>query len=75
MARLYRNAAIIEWHYIAEEGNPKLDGLYFVASRLNPHRVFTCHYRPEFGWSQGTKGRHLYAWAALPDFPPLSPQI
>lgn len=75
MARMFHNAVVIEWHYIAEEGQPKTEGSYLVASTRNQHRVFSAHYRPRDGWALKSKGRYVYAWATLPDFPPLSPQI
>lgn len=75
MVRTYHNAAIIEWHYIAEEGTPKQEGNYLVASTRNQHRVFSARFRPSSGWAMKCKGRYIYAWAESPDFPPLDPQL
>lgn len=75
MSRIYSNAAVIEWHYIDASGTPKAEGNYLVASTMNQHRVFSAKYSPSKGWHLKDKGRHIYAWAENPDFPPLAPQI
>lgn len=73
--KLYQNAVIIEWNYTSEAGNPKAEGLFLVASRRNTKRVFTAAFRPGLGWATPNKGKYIYAWAALPVFPPLLPSL
>lgn len=50
---------------------PKRSGVYLAATLTNIHRVFYCKYNAGKGWALKDKGRNVYAWAELPEFPPV----
>ena len=72
MPHIYNNAAVIEWNYVRDVGNPKREGSFVVASTRTLHRVFQAKYTPSTGWHTRNRGRYIYAWAMLPDYPPLA---
>lgn len=50
---------------------PKRSGTYIAASLKNTKRVFFCKYTAGKGWALKDKGRNIYAWAEMPEFPPV----
>ena len=57
-----------EWHYVKEEGTPKIEGHYLVCLRSKDKDVFDCwiYYDKDVGWySLKVRMKDIYAWKEI----------
>ena len=69
-----------EWHYVKDEGTPKVEGHYLVCLRNKDRDIFDCwiYYDKDVGWySMKVRMKDIYAWKeiVLPELPKESEQI
>ena len=57
-----------EWHYVKEEGTPKVEGHYLVCLRNKDKDIFDCwiYYDKDIGWySMKVRIKDIYAWKEI----------
>ena len=57
-----------EWHYVKDEGTPKVEGHYLVCLRNKDHDIFDCwiYYDKDVGWySMKVRMKDIYAWKEI----------
>ena len=57
-----------KWHYVKDEGTPKVEGHYLVCLRNKDHDIFDCwiYYDKDVGWySMKVRMKDIYAWKEI----------
>lgn len=57
-----------EWHYVKDEGTPKIEGHYLVCLRNKDHDIFDCwiYYDKDVGWySMKVRMKDICAWKEI----------
>ena len=57
-----------EWHYVKDEGTPKVEGHYLVCLRNKDKDIFDCwiYYDKDIGWySMKVRMKDVYAWKEI----------
>ena len=57
-----------EWHYVKDEGTPKVEGHYLVCLRNKNRDIFDCwiYYDKDVGWySMKVRMKDIYAWKEI----------
>ncbi len=57
-----------EWHYVKNEGTPKVEGHYLVCLRNKDRDIFDCwiYYDKDVGWySMKVRMKDIYAWKEI----------
>ena len=57
-----------EWHYVKDEGTPKVEGHYLVCLRNKDKDIFDCwiYYDKDIGWySMEVRMKDIYAWKEI----------
>ena len=57
-----------EWHYVKDEGTPKVEGHYLVCLRNKDKDIFDCwiYYDKDVGWySIKVRMKDIYAWKEI----------
>jgi hypothetical protein len=57
-----------EWHYVKDEGTPKVEGHYLVCLRNKDRDIFDCwiYYDKDVGWySMKVRMKDIYAWKEI----------
>ena len=57
-----------EWHYVKDEGTPKIEGHYLVCLENKDHDIFDCwiYYDKDVGWySMKVRMKDIYAWKEI----------
>ena len=57
-----------EWHYVKDEGTPKVEGHYLVCLRNKDRDIFDCwiYYDKDVGWySMKVRIKDIYAWKEI----------
>ena len=57
-----------EWHYVKDEGTPKVEGHYLVCLRNKDMDIFDCwiYYDKDVGWySLKVRMKDIYAWKEI----------
>ena len=57
-----------EWHYVKDEGTPKIEGHYLVCLRNKDKDIFDCwiYYDKDVGWySLKVRMKDIYAWKEI----------
>ena len=57
-----------EWHYVKDEGTPKVEGHYLVCLRNKDMDIFDCwiYYDKDVGWySMKVRIKDIYAWKEI----------
>ena len=57
-----------EWHYVKDEGTPKVEGHYLVCLRNKDKDIFDCwiYYDKDVGWySMKVRMKDIYAWKEI----------
>ena len=57
-----------EWHFVKDEGTPKVEGHYLVCLRNKDKDVFDCwiYYEKDVGWcSMKVRMKDIYAWKEI----------
>jgi len=57
-----------EWHFVKDEGTPKIEGHYLVCLRNKDHDIFDCwiYYDKDVGWySMEVRMKDIYAWKEI----------
>ena len=57
-----------EWHYVKDEGTPKVEGHYLVCLRNEDRDVFDCwiYYDEDVGWyCMKVRMKDIYAWKEI----------
>ena len=57
-----------EWHYVKDEGTPKVEGHYLVCLRNKDMDIFDCwiYYDKDVGWySMKVRMKDIYAWKEI----------
>ena len=57
-----------EWHFVKDEGTPKVEGHYLVCLRNKDKDIFDCwiYYDKDVGWySMKVRMKDIYAWKEI----------
>lgn len=57
-----------EWHYVKDDGTPKVEGHYLVCLRNKDRDIFDCwiYYDKDIGWySMQIRMKDIYAWKEI----------
>ena len=57
-----------EWHYVKDEGTPKVEGHYLVCLHNKDRDIFDCwiYYDKDVGWySMKVRMKDIYAWKEI----------
>jgi hypothetical protein len=66
--KLVEESKANEWHYVKDEGTPKVEGHYLVCLRNEDMDVFDCwiYYDEDVGWyCMKVRMKDIYAWKEI----------